>query len=846
MGDAFSTRTGVQSKRTYAFGPFRLDSGGPVLLRDGRPVPLAPKFAETLLVLVENAGQLVSKSELIERVWPDSFVEESNLPKSVYELRKALGQENGGPVYIRTLHKRGYRFEAPVEVVWEGDSSESVALTDLGLPSPAASSPADFNVAEAGPGQGPELSLGIGYSRSPFRASAWRRWGLDKMAPWLAVVAVGVGIGAYLYSRLRPASKLSERDTVVLADFLNQTGDRVFDGTLRQGLSAQLEQSPFLNLLSDDRITQTLALMTQPRDARLSPALAREVCLRTASAAVIEGSIAMLGSQYVIGLKAVNCQDGNGLATEQVTADSKEQVLRALGDAATKLREKLGESLTSIEKYDVPQEDVTTASLEALRNYSLGQRAWNVNGELAGALFLYEKAISLDPMFAMAYMRLGECFINLGETARAADNLREAYQLRNRVSERERFFIELEYPLWVTRDLEAARQDAELWAQAYPRDPHPYGALGVIYALFGQADGALNQEQESLRLSGMVTAVDYATLVIRDLALYRLDEARATAQKALTHSADSPLLHIQLYLLDFFEHDPAGMERESASLAGKSEYEDVMLCYESDTASYFGQFSRARELTYRAMEYAGRVGEEEEAAGYEAEAAVREVLVGNTALAQQQAHRATALSRGRDAEAISAIALGLAADSPEAARLGNDLDRRFPKDTILQSEYLPMIRASRFLGGNNASGQAGRATEALVAATRYELADTSATLDFALYPAYLRGQAYLAARNGTAAAPEFQKIIDHPGIVLNTPIGALAHLGLARAYTLEAGVPLAVHDRRTGRFTRKPLPRPEMLARALAAYRAFFACWKDADPDIPILNQARAEYSSLN
>ena len=696
---------------------------------------------------------------------------------------------------------------------------------------------------------GPERSVAEALERkrpTDVGPHALRRWMPLAAVTLLAVAAVAV----YFYFRQRQAHRLTEQDTVVLADFTNTTGDPVFDGTLRQGLSAQLEQSPFLNLLSDTRIAQTLALMAKSRDARLTKQLAREVCQRTASAATVEGSIASLGSQYVLGLKAVNCHNGDLLAEEQVTANGKEQVLKAMGEAATKVREKLGESLASVQKFDAPPENVTTPSLEALQAYSLGYRAHVVNADWPAAIPFFQRAISLDPNFAMAYARLGTSYFNLGETARAAENTRKAYELRQRVSEREKFYVASHYELHVTGDLEAARKTYELWAQTYPGDDTPPSNLGAIYFKLGEYDKALAAHQEVLKLdpgSGLA----YANLVVAYLLLNRLDQAKATAQEAQAHNLDSLLIHIALYLIDFLQHDAAGMEREAAGLAGKPGYEDLMLSNESDTAAFAGQFAKARELTRRAVDSALRAGKKEKAAGYEAEAALWEAMVGNTALAKPQARAALALSNGKVVEASSAISLGLSGDSTQAIRLANDLSERFPKDTLVQSEYLPMIRAGGILGGGNAFKGADKAIEALAAAVPYELGIAPGTLSFALYPVYLRAEAYLAAQQGAAAAAEFQKILDHPVVVVNEPVGALARLGLGRAYALQAGIPgragvppAGPTSSDTEAGTMPTLPA-DALAKARAAYQDFFALWKDADPDVPILRHAKAEYAKL-
>jgi serine/threonine protein kinase/Flp pilus assembly protein TadD len=639
-----------------------------------------------------------------------------------------------------------------------------------------------------------------------------------KRPPWMVGAAVIlIAAGAAYFFLHRHAPKLTEKDVLVLADFTNTTGDPVFDGTLRQGLSAQLEQSPFLNLLSDQRIAQTLALMSQPKDARLTKELGREVCQRTASAATIEGSIASLGRQYVLGLDAVNCHNGDVLTQEQAAANGKEQVLKALGEAATKLREKLGESLASVQKYDAPPQDVTTPSLEALRAYGLGYHAVNVKTDFAAAIPFFQRAVSLDPNFAMAYARLGISYSNQGQPALAAENMRKAYELSGRTSEREKLDISSHHELLVTGDLEAARKAYELWAQTYPRDETPQINLNLIYVYLGEYEKALLAAQEAVRLNPG-NAISYGDLVSAYLQLYRLDEAKAAAQDAQAHHLDAPFIHGNLYVADFLQHDSAGMEHEFAGLMGKPGYEDVMLDTESDTAAYGGEFVKARELTRRAADSAQRVDEKEAAAAYDAEAAVREVLVGNLASAKQQAQAALALANSKDVGGISAIALGLAGNSTQAARLATDLGKRFPEDTIVRFDYLPMIGAAVALQ----SGEAGKAAEALAPAAPYELGLTTPILSFAGYPVYLRGVAYLAARQGTAAEVEFHKILDHPGAVANEPIGALAHLGLGRAYALAGDT-----------------------AKAKSAYQDFLALWKNADPDIPILQQAKKEYAAL-
>jgi tetratricopeptide (TPR) repeat protein/predicted Ser/Thr protein kinase len=493
-----------------------------------------------------------------------------------------------------------------------------------------------------------------------------RRWAFASAA----ILAIAFAAGA-LFIHSRKAHALADKDTIVLADFANPTGDSVFDGTLRQGLAAQLEQSPFLNLLSDERIGQTLSLMAKPKDAQLTHELAREVCQRTASAAVLDGSIAQVGTEYLLTLKAVNCSNGESLGTTEAQARDKNHVLDALGKVASEMRSKLGESLASVQKYDAPPENVTTPSLEALKAYSLGyEEAWAKNDGSAAIPF-YQRAISLDPNFAMAYARLGSSYSNLDETLRAAENIGKAYELRERVSEREKLYIASHYENFVTGNLESARKVYELWVRTYPHDDTPLGNLAVTYITLGNYDKALAACQQALQLNR--DGLNYGNLLTVLLYLNRLDEANAIVQEARARNLDSPFIRANLYLVHFLRHDPEGMEREAAGLRGKPGYEDQELYLESDTAAYGGQFARARELTRRAAESAQRVDEKEAAAGYWAEAAVREAMVGNMSLAKRQAQAALALSHGRDVEAISAIALGLSGDPVQVTLLANDL-----------------------------------------------------------------------------------------------------------------------------------------------------------------------------
>ena len=622
-----------------------------------------------------------------------------------------------------------------------------------------------------------------------------------------------------LYLRLHLAKPLTEKDTIILADFTNTTGDAVFDDTLKQGLAVQLEQSPFLSLISESRIQQTLPLMGQAPGARVTPAIARELCQRMEGSAELEGSIATLGSEYVLGLKATNCGTGSSLASVQVTADNKEHVLKALDEGATNLRGKLGESLSTVQKYDTPVEQATTPSLAALNAYSLGLKTKDIKGDEA-ALPFFDRAIQLDPSFAMAYALLGTSYSNLGERNRAAENVAKAYQLREHVSEREKFYIDSYYQELVAGDLDKAVPVYQLWAQVYPRDERPVGNLGLVYGYVGQYEKGLPQAREASRLQPR-SALRYANLVQNYLHLGRLEEALSAAEEAQAKKLDSPYLCFYLYQLAFLRDDVAGRGQQVAWAAGKPGVEDVLLSAEADTASYSGRLAKAREFTRQAVVSAERAQETETAAGYEADAALREALFGNAAEARHRGDAALARLTGRDVKfgAALALALALAGDETRAQRLAGDLAKDFPEDTVVKFNYLPTIRAQLAISRHDSL----KAIEALKIAAPFELGqpgDSSFTPS--LYPIYVRGEAYLATHQGSEAAAEFQKILDHRGVVVNELIGALAHLQIGRAFALQGDT-----------------------VKALAAYKDFLTLWKDADPDIPILKEAKTECAKL-
>jgi len=639
---------------------------------------------------------------------------------------------------------------------------------------------------------------------------------------WIAVigatVVIGLALGGWLFFS-RKAHALTDKDTIVLADFTNLTGDPVFDGTLRQGLAVQLEQSPFLSIISDQQIQQTLQMMGQSPDARLTPEIARELCQRTASAAVLNGSVAQIGTPYLLTLKAVNCSNGETLTSTEAQASDKNHVLDALGKTASEIRSKLGESLSTVQKFDTPLAQATTPSLEALKAYSSGFKLLHTTGP-AAAIPFYKHAIELDPDFALAYAMLGRAYGDIGESDASADYSRKAYQLRDRASEAEKYFISGQFHIAATGDMEKAEQLCQLWAQAYPRAEIPHSFLsGIVLPVFGQYERALEEAAEAVRLNPDFS-ISRRLLVASYIGVNRLDEAKAAYEQAVQRKLRHPFFHVDLYSIAFLENDVTAMAQQVAWAEGQPGIEDEMLSLEADTAAYSGRLRNAREFSHRAMDSAERAEEKETAATYSAMSGVREALFGNSVEARRDAALATERSRGRDAQYGAALAFAYAGNNKRAQMLTDDLGKRFPEDTLVQFNYLPTLRAKLAVNRRNAS----EAVEILRAATPYELGGTisSTYLWNALYPVFVRGEAYLATRQGSQAVAEFEKILNHRGIVLNQPIGTLAHLQIGRAYALQGDT-----------------------AKAKSAYQDFLTLWKDADPDIPILKQAKAEYAKL-
>jgi len=816
--------------KVKSFGSFRLDTANHCLWRDAERVSITPKAYDVLCHLVVNSGRLVTPDEMLQAVWTDTYVNPEVFRKYIREIRRVLGDKRDDPQFVETVPKRGYRFIAPVSDESEGGTSDAaeaviVSTTDVTVP---LSTLDDAQL---------ESLLSSDETSQTRSGKFWEGEALPapnvlarvmSRAGWMAAIPVVLAIVliaviSHFYFQHTP--KLTDKDMVVLADFANSTGDPVFDDTLKQALSVQLLQSPFLNVLPDRKVEDTLRLMGRPGSERVTRDVARELCVRTGSKAIVLGSISNLGGQYVVGINALSCNTGETLASEEEQASTKHDVLRALSKAAAKLRGKLGESLASVQKFDVPFE-ATTTSLEALQAYTMGVKAARAKGDTEAIPF-EKRAIDLDPNFALAYANLGLGYSNLGQSGLAEENIRRAYALRDRVSEREKYRITAFYYTYVTRELELAAQAYQLWAEGYPRDPVPLGNLAVIHGQFGQYEKCVSDTLEGLRLEPN-DVVSYINLGQNYVQLNRGEEAEKWILQAQQRNLDAEGLHWDIYQLAFFKGDTAEMERQVAWAQGKPGSEDLLLSYQSDTEAYYGRLVKARDLSRRAVDSALRNGSKQNAALWRVNAALREAEFGNAAVAKQEIAAAQTLGGGRDIMVLAALAWARIGDTTRAKSIAEELEKKYPSDTIMRFYWLPTISAAIELDTRNPA----QAVIFLEAAEPYELGWPPQLPVPTMYPVYLRGQAYLAARNGAAAAKDFQKFLDHRGVVLNYPLGALARLRLARAYAVQAqSVQGAEAD--------------AVRLKARAAYQDFLTLWKGADPDIPILKQAKAEYAKL-
>jgi len=789
---AFSMTVSAQ-RRTFSFADFTVDLRARELRRDGIRLKLPGQPFAVLAMLLEHPGEVVTREELHAHLWQkETFVDfDHSLNVAINKLRETLCDSAEQPRFIETIPRTGYRFIGPVaesstkeqEKEREGDSAGAAKTK------------------KAGAGTVDR-----------------KRWGVVVAA---AVVVPALVLAGYLHFHRAP--KLTDKDTIVLADFANATGDPVFDDTLRQGLEVQLEQSPFLSLISDDRIQQMLRLMAKPAEARLTPEVAREICQRTGSAAVLDGSIASLGTQYVLTLRAKDCRNGDVLDEEQVQAGRKEDVLNALSHIASRFRARVGESLSTVKSHDIPLAEATTPSLEALKAYSAGWQVSFSSGSAAAIPFA-NRAIEIDPNFASAYALIGRFYGDIGESVLSANNTSKAYQLRARATDQEKFFIAVNYDLEVTGNLERAQQTCDLWIQAYPRAWLPHGLLsGGVYPALGKYERAAEEAKIAIGIDPEFS-IGYINLAVSDVALDRWAEAENALRRAFDRKLEVPDFVVERYVIGFLKDDKAAMERETSLAQEEPGVDDWMSNSEGFVLAYSGHLEEARKMSRTAADFASKAGRRDTEALYETDGAVREALFGNVSAARQRAGDALELSKSRDVQYGAGFALALSGDSLRSQALADNLSQRFAQDTRVRFTYVPTLRALIALN----HGEPSKAIESLQTAIPYELGiPTEGGSEFLLgagnlYPAYVRGLAYLAARQGRKAAAEFHKILDHRGIVISDPVGALAQVQLGRAYVL-AG------DKDNAR----------------TAYGDFLTLWKAADLEVPILKQAKAEHAKL-
>jgi eukaryotic-like serine/threonine-protein kinase len=785
----------AQRGLVYRFGVFEVFTESRELLRHGHRVKLQDQPFQLLLLLLENPGEIVSRELLQQRLWPgNTFVEfGQSLGTAVTKLRQALGDDADNPRFVETVPRRGYRFIAPVD---RRDAFDANLFESSSRPREV--------VDES--------------QKASFNASSLSSISKGRPAIWLAIVVAGL-IGFFVaYSiHRRNAFALSPKDTIVLADFENTTDEPVFNDSLRQGLIVGLAQSPVIHVLSDRNSTVIFRQMGHAPDTRMTGQVAVELCRRVGGKAEVQGSISSLGTSYLVALAAIRCDTGKPIAREEVEALQREDVVGALGKATAQLRARLGESLPSIRKYNAPLEQATTSSLEALNAYGEALSTWDAKGDMA-SLPLFKKAIELDPNFAMAHGGLATVYNNLGETALATENVTNAYKLRDRVTEAERASIDARYYLYVTGEVDKAALTYQALAQDYPDSAGSLNHLGTTDMKLGRNEQAIESFRRAILLDG-TRATTYGNLAVSLLRANRMQEAISVLEQAEKRNLHTDYLLQVNYWVAFLKEDQERMARilqQSSQVPGAGA---LLLSEQADTESYHGHFEAARELSNAAADQMKHDGDKESAATCLAHAAVREAQVGYAGSARSEMEEADKITDDKTIATLSALVAALTGDSKRAATLVERLDDQHPHDTFLQSYWLPIIRAEIELG----KGRAEKAIILLAQTERFDFAVADEFTTSSLYPVYVRGQAYLAAGNGDKAAAEFEKLITHPGMVLNLPLGSLAYLGRGRALSL------------AGRSSE-----------AADAYRSFFRLWKGADSNIPILRQAHEEFDRLN
>jgi eukaryotic-like serine/threonine-protein kinase len=760
------------------FADFTVDLQAGELRRNGTRVRLQEQPFQVLALLTQRAGEVVTREELRKHLWPaDTFVDfDNSLNASVAKIREALADSPEAPQFIETLPRRGYRFIAEVEIPRNGKVVVKPPVT-------------------------PEMPA-------------------TQRVRWLVLGALLAGIvlgGAGYWAKQHFTLRLTDKDTIVLADFDNSTGDPVFDDTLKQALVVQLQQSPFLSLFPDQQVRETMQLMERSPNEHVTGPVAQEICQRQGASVVLQGAIRGMGTHYVLGLNALNCHTGAPIAQEQVEVERKEQVLAALGSMASRLRSELGESLASVEKHDTSVLQATTSSLEALKAYSLGVPEQEVFNTTAAIPFL-KRAIELDPNFALAYAKLAIVYSDAGEDELARQYVGKAFALRDRISTREQFFITALYHDLETRNLEKKIEADRLWARTYPREWFPHVSLAFDYGVIGSFDQALEESEAAVRVDPR-SAYGSTAVAGAYLGLNRWKEAKAALEPLIARGENGFYPYCFLYMSALAEGDQQAMQQYLEAAKRKlrdSDKKDFQLM-QSAVAAFYGQFRTMRQFSDAAQQIAETAGFKQNVASILAQQALWEAQVGDLKLARERAREALEKASGIDVNVKAAVSLALAGDLQHAEMMVESLAKLHPEDTLLNAVSIPLIRSAIQLE----QGNARRAIDLLKSSNQYELG--IGYLYYAPFmPTYMRGQAYLKARDGSHATAEFHRILEHRGVDAASPTYALAQLGLARAEKLTGD-----------------------LAGARVAYEDFLTLWKDADTEIPVLKQARAEYVKL-
>jgi eukaryotic-like serine/threonine-protein kinase len=780
-----------QAKHLLGFGPFRMDLDERVLMRDQETITLSPKAFETLLVLVEHSERVVLKDDLMKTLWPDTFVEESNLSQHIFQLRKALGDKAHDPEYIVTVPGRGYRFALKVVEITEPDGDLIVRSRSV-------------------------QTVTVEETESTQSSAAIAAFAKLRQRPWnwilgaTAVVAV-VALTFAVVVRVRRPAPMNEADLVLVSDFVNTTGDPIFDGTLKQALTVKLAESPYFSMVPDTTTRKTLGSMGRPADERVVPPIARDVCQREGAKVVVGGSILNLGNKYVLDLDATNCLSGASVARQEIEALDREQVLSKLGQAIPPLRRKLGESLNSIQKFDTPVEQATTKSLVALKAYTTGIQK-RAQGQHAESIPFFKMAIELDPNFAMAYAALSSVNDGLSQTDLARAYIQEAFERREHATEREKLSIQANYYISVTRENSKVIEIYKLWTEVYSHDFVPFVNLSRQYQLAGQPEKAIEAGQQALRLNPH-HAVSYECLGASYRQATQFAEAKAVCEKAVAEKLDGLIIHNVLYDIAFVDGDGPGMQREIDWLKGKPA-ESAGMYHQAKAALSLGELSRARELFERAGAVALQNGLKEQAVAINNGRAQFEADLKNSREARTLAERS--LRESPDSvrhRAFATLALARAGDVKRAEALVNELDKQPRLGTALSEVVLPSIRAAIDLDRRNPVA----AIEELRSAIPYDFGGESSGVTV-----YYRGLAYLELKSGKEAAAQFQRILDNRGVVIIDIYWPLARLGLARAYAQSGDT-----------------------EKSLAQYRELLSFWKNADPDLRLLKEANAEYKML-